>query len=347
MIAYDTVSCGLDLDAPGKAWGWIELAHSDNLHDFSTIPSPIGVIGGVEGPAALIVGGNHGDEYEGQLIARRLFQMLKPQDVTGRLIVVPALNMPAVLARQRISPLDGGNMNRAFPGAVGQGPTRALAGFVTRHLLPRAALVVDLHSGGSSTNYLDAAYLTLTGEPAQDRRNLALARAFGLPWTMVVGLGSTGGDLDGAALATGCAMISCELGGMGQVAPQSLAHGWNGILNLLAAESMIAPEAAHRLASAPACKTRFVDLGAGSRAVTAMQQALAEPLVQLGDAVAEGQPVARLHDLFDLDRPPQVLTAPVAGLVLIRRRNGLVSPGDHLFVIGPEIAPEALTRRVG
>ncbi|KRW96959.1 succinylglutamate desuccinylase/aspartoacylase family protein [Paracoccus sp. MKU1] len=105
-------------------------------------------------------------------------------------------------------------MNRVFPGATGQGPTRALAGFLNRHLLPRAGLVIDLHSGGGTTNYLDAAYLTLTGDPAQDRRGAALARAFGLPWTMVVGLGSIGGDLDGAALAAGCAMISCELGGM-------------------------------------------------------------------------------------------------------------------------------------
>ena len=347
MIVHDTVSCGLDLDAEGKASGWLDLAHSDNRHDFSTIRSPIGVIAGGAGPVALVVGGNHGDEYEGQLIARQLFQALTPQDVTGRLIVLPALNMPAVIARARVSPLDGGNMNRAFPGAVGQGPTRALAGFVNQHLLPRAGLVIDLHSGGGTTNYLDAAYLTLTGDAAQDRRGAALARAFGLPWTMVTGLGSTGGDLDSAALAAGCAMISCELGGMGQVSPRSLGHGWNGILNLLAQEGVITPEAARRLSTAPACQTRFVDLGAGSRHVTAMGHALAEPLVDLGCAVSKGRPLARLYDLFDITQAPQMLTAPVAGRVLIRRRNGLVSPGDHLFVIGPEIPPEALDRRIG
>ncbi|MBT0781468.1 succinylglutamate desuccinylase/aspartoacylase family protein [Paracoccus sp. pheM1] len=347
MNRYDTVTCELDLDAPGKASGWIDLSHSDDRHDFGVIRSPIGVIAGGEGPTALVVGGNHGDEYEGQLITRRLFEALEPQDVAGRLILVPALNMPAVMARTRVSPLDGGNMNRVFPGATGQGPTRALAGFLNRHLLPRAGLVIDLHSGGGTTNYLDAAYLTLTGDPAQDRRGAALARAFGLPWTMVVGLGSTGGDLDSAALAAGCAMISCELGGMAQVSPRSLGHGWNGILNLLAHEGIVAPEATKRLATGPACQTRFVDLGAGGRQVTAMRHALAEPLVELGDEVAEGQPVAKLYDLFDITQAPQVLTAPVAGRVLIRRRNGLVGHGDHLFVIGPEIAPEALDRRIG
>ncbi|WP_347268446.1 succinylglutamate desuccinylase/aspartoacylase family protein [Paracoccus sp. (in: a-proteobacteria)] len=347
MMRHDTVHCDLDPDAAGKASGWLELDHSDNRHDFSSIRSPLGVIRGGEGPTALVVGGNHGDEYEGQLIARQLFERLAPQDVPGRLLLVPALNMPAVLARARVSPLDGGNMNRVFPGAAGQGPTRALAGFLNRNLLTRADLVIDLHSGGGNTDYLDAAYLTLSGNAASDRRGAELARGFGLPWTMVVSLGSTGGDLDSAALAAGCAMISCELGGMARVSRASLRHGWNGILNLLAQQGVITAGAAARLASGPVRQTRFVDLDAGSRHVTAMCQALAEPLVDLGDAVAKGQPIARLYPIFDLAPAPQVLTAPVAGRVLIRRRGALVNPGDHLFVIGPEIAPEALARRIG
>lgn len=57
--------------------------------------------------------------------------------------------MAAVLAESRVSPLDGGNMNRAFPGGADAGPTRGLAGFVTAHLLPGADLVLDMHSGGA------------------------------------------------------------------------------------------------------------------------------------------------------------------------------------------------------
>lgn len=344
---YGTVSCGLDLDGAGKAAGWIELDHSDNDHDFSAIRSPIGRIRGGDGPTALIVGGNHGDEYEGQLIVRRLFKRLAPQDLTGRLLLVPALNMPAVLARARVSPLDGGNMNRSFPGAEDRGPTQALAGFLTHHLIERADLVVDLHSGGTGTDYLDACYLTLTGDPETDRRNTALAQGFGLPWTMVVGLGSTGGDLDSAVLKAGRGLVSCELGGMGQVSPLSLARGWAGIVALLRRQGVISAGAAARLAPDAVQQTRFVDLGEGSGTVTAMRHALAEPLVQLGDVVGAGQPVAKLHDLFNLSLPPEELQAPVAGIVLIRRRNGLVGCGDHLFVIGPEISPEALARRIG
>lgn len=349
MMRFDTVACSLDLDAgpgaAGKAMGWLDLDHSDDDHGFAAIRAPIGQIGAGDGPAILLVAGNHGDEYEGQVILRKLYEALQPGDVTGRLILLPALNTPAVLARSRVSPLDRGNMNRVFPGGAGQGPTRALAGFVTRHLLPRAGLVVDLHSGGTATQYLDATYLTLTGRPETDRRGAALARAMGLPWTMVTKQGSTGGDLDSTVLDHGIPMVSCELGGMGRVSRRSLANGWSGLLNLLRAEGALTDRAAARLGARALPPTRFLDLDAAGNA-TAMRHALVEPLVGLGDAVKAGQAVAILHDFHDM-AAPQPLTAPVAGRVMIRRRNALVEPGQHVFVIGPEIAPEELDRRLG
>lgn len=348
MIRYDTVACALDLDAPGKSWGWVELAHSDDDWGYSAIRSPLGIVRGGPGPVALVTGGNHGDEYEGQIIVRRLFEALEPVDLSGGLILMPALNMPAVLAARRVSPLDGGNMNRSFPGAVGAGPTRALAGFVTAHLMARAKLVVDLHSGGTHLNFIDCSYLALTGNAQADKRSRALAESLGLPWTVVTPPGTTGGDLDSAAQGAGCEMISCELGGLGRVSRASLEVGWHGVLRLLAAEGVIGPDAARRLgADAAPPPTRFADLGAGSCHVTAMRHALAEPLVALGDRVTAGQPVAVLRDLVELAMPPQELAAPVTGVVLIARRNALVRPGDHLFTVGPELDAAAIERMPG
>ena len=48
----------------------------------------------------------------------RLARELAPEEVTGRLIIVPALNMPAAKAAPRLSPLDGMNLNRAPPRPV-------------------------------------------------------------------------------------------------------------------------------------------------------------------------------------------------------------------------------------
>lgn len=344
MLDYGTVSCRIDLDTPGKRNGWLELGHSDNRHDFSTIPVPIGVVRGGPGPVVLVTGGNHGDEYEGQLIARRLFERLTPADLDGAVILMPALNLPAVLAGRRVSPLDGGNMNRSFPGAPDRGPTAALAGFVTTHLFPRATLAIDLHSGGTDVDFLTSSYLCLSADAGQNARALDLCRDFALPWTVVAPPSHTAGDLDSAAQAAGCAVISCELGGSGRVSQKALAQGWAGVLRLLRGAGALHPQAAARLGEVPAGPTRFADLGAGATHATVMHHGIAEPLVGLGEAVTAGQVLALLRDPFDLAAPAREISAASDGLVLVRRRNALVAPGDHLFLIGPEMTADQVLR---
>ena len=77
--------------------------------------------------------------YEGQVILRELANTLPAQAIQGRLIAMPSLNMPAVRDDARVSPLDGGDLNRVFPGAPDQGPTAAIAGFVAEVILRRCA----------------------------------------------------------------------------------------------------------------------------------------------------------------------------------------------------------------
>ena len=64
----------------------------------------------------LLTGGVHGDEYEGPIALAKLIRALDLSKLSGRLIVVPAVNYPAFLAGTRTSPIDGVNLNRTFPG---------------------------------------------------------------------------------------------------------------------------------------------------------------------------------------------------------------------------------------
>src|SRR5271155_1385753 len=153
-------SADIDFDAPGRRTGYVRITHSDDRNAFSVIPVPVAVlVGEREGPTMFLSAGNHGDEYEGQAVLHRLLRTLDPAMLRGRLIVLPALNLPAVRAVRRVSPLDGGNMNRVFPGDAAGGPTAAMAAWVTAEVLSRAAFACDLHSGGSSGRYVPCAYL--------------------------------------------------------------------------------------------------------------------------------------------------------------------------------------------
>ncbi|MCX7383769.1 MAG: succinylglutamate desuccinylase/aspartoacylase family protein, partial [Alphaproteobacteria bacterium] len=173
----------IDFDTPGLRTGYVRITHSDDRHAFAVIPTPIAVLVSARpGPTLFLSAGNHGDEYEGQAVLHRLLRHTDPAALRGRLIVLPALNLPAVRAASRVSPLDGGNMNRVFPGDAQTGPTGAMAAWVTEHVLSRANFACDLHSGGSSGRYVPCAYLHWGGDAEFRRRKIAAARAFGAPY---------------------------------------------------------------------------------------------------------------------------------------------------------------------
>ena len=186
MNSIDSIKCDQDFDLEGKQFGNIELSFSDNKHAFSKIQVPIITIKNGSGPTLLLSAGNHGDEYEGQVILRRMIHELSPTDINGRLIMLPALNYPAVLDNARVSPLDQGNMNRSFPGIEGSNPTSAIAHFVTTNILPLADAGIDLHSGGGHSYYLPCTYLCTARDPEITKQNLALVEAFNAPNTLVV-----------------------------------------------------------------------------------------------------------------------------------------------------------------
>ena len=130
----------------------------------------------------LLMGGNHGDEYEGQVLVSSLIREIEPQWVRGQLIFLPMANFPAAAAGLRTSPLDGGNLNRSFPGDAQGTPTAAIADYIEHTLLVRADYLIDLHSGGSSLLYDGANMLAIEPrDPEEEARLKSLLTAFGLP----------------------------------------------------------------------------------------------------------------------------------------------------------------------
>ena len=77
-MSIPPIAATIDLDAPGKRIGRLELLWSNDIHAYGVIPVPIAVICNGEGPTALITAGIHGDEYEGQVIVRRFIRELRP-----------------------------------------------------------------------------------------------------------------------------------------------------------------------------------------------------------------------------------------------------------------------------
>src|SRR5579872_2172836 len=126
MSGASPVFCTLDFSAPGKQYGRLELPRSNNSSGWSHLFIPVIAIKGGEGPTAVVFGGVHGDEPEGQVAALNLAREARPESVPGRLIIIPCVSPEASRAYTRLWP-SGANFNRSFPGSSDGAPDQQLA----------------------------------------------------------------------------------------------------------------------------------------------------------------------------------------------------------------------------
>lgn len=331
MLTTDKINCSLDFERNGKHFGNLELSFSDNNNAFAKIPVPVVSINNGQGPTLSLSAGNHGDEYEGQVILRRLIHELSPEEINGRLILLPALNYPAMLDNARVSPLDQGNLNRSFPGIEAGSPTSAIAHYVTSTLLPLADAGIDLHSGGSSAYYLPCAFVCTARDASMTRRNLELADSFNAPYTFIVdGAGSSSG-FDPAANQLGVPFISTELSGGANVDLAATSIGMRGVKNVMRQMGITPGTTEQGNAS------RYLNGIDGSYHLSAAFSGIFEPRCELGDSVAAGDIAGVLYSVEEIEREPRMLTFPRPGLVTVRRNGARVPRGGHLFLVASEL----------
>ena len=73
-----------DFDRDGKQHGFIRLPYSVHRSAYGWIPIPVACIKNGDGPRVLLMAGNHGDEYEGQVALGKLIRSLEAEEVCGR-----------------------------------------------------------------------------------------------------------------------------------------------------------------------------------------------------------------------------------------------------------------------
>jgi uncharacterized protein len=324
----------VDYEKSGKQVGWLHLPHSVTRSAYGTLMIPIAVIANGRGPTAFFMAGNHGDEYEGQIALAKLIRSLEPGEIQGRVIILPAANLPAALDSARVSPIDQGNLNRSFPGDPDAGPTLQIAHYIDSVLFPKAALFHDFHSGGTSLDYIPFASIHEGDDAAVNAKGLAALRAFGAPLSVVW---RSHRDLRFSPLAAmkhGIPALGGEFGGAGRVARSGIDLVSRGARRLLAHLGIMPPDG--NAAPAP---TRLVSIPSQDYFVYAPEPGLFEPAVELGDVVKPGQLCGEVHFVDNPGRAPVPCSFKAAGFVICKRHLGRVERGDcvaHLAIDTPD-----------
>jgi N-alpha-acetyl-L-2,4-diaminobutyrate deacetylase len=316
----------VDFDREGVQHGFLRLPYSRDDSAWGSVMIPIAMIRNGAGPAALLTGGNHGDEYEGPLALFDLARMLDPADVTGTVIIVPAMNYPAFRAGTRTSPIDKGNLNRSFPGRPSGTVTEKIADYFQRELLPRADIVLDFHSGGRTLDFLPFCAAHILPDKAQEARAFAAVEAFSAPWSVKMLEIDAVGMYDTAAETMGKVFVTTELGGGGTARAETVRIARRGVMNVLRHAGIVAGAVEMQ-------PTRWLDMPSGDCFCFAEHEGLIETMVDLGGPVRNGEVIARIHNIARTGVAPQEIRARISGILTARHFPGLVKMGDCAAVV--------------
>jgi predicted deacylase len=293
----------LNFDAPGKQQGFLQVPWSHNLGGWANIFIPCNIVARGTGPTVLILAGNHGDEYQGQIAIMKLARELTPEMVNGRIILIPSLNFPAARAATRLSPVDGMNMNRAFPGQPEGAVTSQIAHYVTTVLFPLSDVVIDIHSGGRSMEFVPCSTMHLVADRAQ-RRTMLDATEMG------------GGECIPAEVhritQSGLRNVLIHLGAL---------KGRAKTRAQLGLPPIILTQALHR-----------------EDYLLAPESGIFEICLDLGAKVKRGQTVGCIHHLERPDRAPEPLVAQSSGFLITIRAPCLTQQGDCVAVIAQQVS---------
>ena len=287
----------------------------------------VSVTGAKPGPVLFVGAGVHGGEYPAVETVIRLARTLDPAMLSGAVVLMPVLNLPAFRARTPfVCPVDGVNPNRVFPGDLHGTYSEQLVSALTHEFIAPADAYIDLH-GGDIVEDLVPFSIVRRGDEPVDVQAAELAAVFGLPYLLAVDRpvqAAKGVSSYVAAAQVGTPGFIAEAGGCGLLQPEAVEMLTEGVHRVLAhlgmtADTDVAPP------SPVTTLTQF-------EWVYSTHGGMWYPGVAVDDEVEAGQVIGSVGSL--VGETLEEIVAPVTGRVMFLTINSSVAERGLLLAIG-------------
>ena len=287
------------------------------------------------GPTLAVTAGVHGCEYSSIAAVGDVVRALEGQQLAGRVVAIPVVNGSAFANRTPfVTPEDGKNLNRCFPGRPDGTYSEALAHHVFEEVISKCDYLIDLH-GGDMVEALEP-FVLFDESPVEDAAR-AMAKAFGLPYAICQPRADRiEGTTVAAAADAGIPAMVAEAGGRGLLEDDARRVLSQGVVNVVRSIGML-PAAA----GAPVETTvfrRFLWLYSPA-------QGWWEPAVRVGDSVKKGHDLGGVRMI--LGQEFEQVTAPDGGVVLFMTSVPAVMENGILLGLGVGGSPMARRSREG
>jgi len=263
------------------------------------------ITGSKPGPTFAVTAGMHGGEYPGVLAAQKLIQTVKPENLSGRLIVVPVISTQAFMLRNmQLSPIDQREAHYLIPGNANGSYTEFLLD-VLFSIIKDANYLIDMHAGEIAQALVPWVPVPMVGTEKVQQDSKAIAEGFRVPYLELRPNRERIPPYVAFLAEKGIANVWSEVGKNGLAPPGDVAIQYDGAIAALQTFGMLPGRPAR-----PPHKW----IGQQRVTVTAQQSGVWYPAVKEGDIVENGQFLGELKDYFG--KTTERYTAPFRGIVL-------------------------------
>lgn len=303
---------GLEQLEPGtRSRRWLSL-----LDDALGLPVRLPVMlarGTKPGPVLGITAAVHGDEVNGIPIIHGLFENLDPSRLTGTIVALPIVNVPAFEAHTRRMPR-GFDLNHHFPGRADGNDVQLYAHRLLHRVIHHLDALVDLHT--ASRGRANTLYVRADMTRPDTARMAYLQRP-----QIILHNPAADGTLRGAIDAPA---ITVEVGNPSRFQRDFIRRSVVGVRAVISELGMM-PRRARALGPPPV-------LCARSSWIYTQEGGLLEVLVGLADMVERDQPIARMVDPFG--QAVRTYVAPEAGIVIGKAVDPVAASGARILHLG-------------
>ena len=287
---------------PGIAKEIVSRAHTSG----ELVEIPVATITGQKsGPTFVVMAGMHAGEYAGILAAQKLIRDVKPENLTGRLIVMPVISTRAFMMRHmQLSPVDEREVHGLVPGT----PDGTYSDFlidVLYSIVKDANYLIDMHAGEFAQALYPWVPVPMIGSKKVQEDSRAIAEGFRVPYLELRTKPEMIPALARFFAEKGIANVWPEVGKNGLPEPEFVAIQYDGAIAALQTFGMLPGKPA---------RPPHQWIGKKRVQITAGQSGVWHSAVKEGDIVSEGQFLGELQDYFG--QTIERYTAPFRGIVL-------------------------------
>lgn len=293
---------------------WLKII-SDGFSNPICIPLMV-MRGMKDGPVLGITAAVHGNELNGISVIQRLFNEVSVEELSGTIVGVPVVNVPAFIRKKRRFN-DGVDINHIMPGKEDGNISQVYAYRFIQRFVKHIDFLLDLHT--ASTGRINSYYVRADMEHPQVKKMATLQNA-----DIIVHNPPLDGTLRGAADDLGIPAITLEVGNPSTFQKKLIRSGVDGVHNVLCDLNMIDDEIMITEKKTVICqKSMWIYTDTGG---------LLTIPVELRQIVKKGDLIAVLRDIFG--SKVKEYFAPHDGIVIGKSISPVNQTGGRILHLG-------------